>query len=116
VVIPQVLVFRENIRRVRIIVTDPSVPVSEPQAVFSALKIMPNPSFDDAELSVFSPQEMDVDLGVAALDGTKVSIRNHLFEGENRLALTAFEKLPTGFYFITISGNGLQQVVKWVKM
>ncbi|MFN0035154.1 MAG: hypothetical protein ACKVUS_08810 [Saprospiraceae bacterium] len=116
VVIPQVVVFKENIRRVRITVTDPSVAASEPETIFSEMKIEPNPSLGEAVLSVFSTKEMDVEVWASSLDGKRVSANAHLFEGGNTLPLTAFENLPVGFYFLSIAAEGFQQVAKWVKM
>jgi len=116
VVIPQVKVFRENIRRVRISITDPSVPVNEPKAAFSALKIEPNPSLGQAVLSVFSPADMEIKITASCLDGKSFSINADLFEGANRLSLKEFDTLPRGFYFVAIVQGGFQQVLKWVKM
>ncbi len=116
VVIPQVKVFKEDIRRVRITVLDPSVAASEPESGFSGIRIEPNPSLGNAVLSVFSSKEMDVELRASSPDGRLVSAKTHLFEGDNHLPLTAFESLPKGFYLLSILNNVYQQVVKWVKM
>ncbi len=116
VVVPQVVVFRENIRRVRISVTDPSVTASEPQHLVSNLKIEPNPSLGKATLSVFAPQNQEMTLRVCSLDGKQISAKVQLSEGDNRLALTDFEHLPAGFYFVSLGAEGFEQVVKWVKM
>ncbi|MFN0176709.1 MAG: T9SS type A sorting domain-containing protein, partial [Saprospiraceae bacterium] len=116
VVIPQVIVYREDIRRVRISVTDPSVPVFEPGLVFSEMKIEPNPSLGNAVLSVFSPVDMEAKISASSLDGKHLAVNVDLLEGQNRLSLASFEPLPAGFYFITISTNKFKQVVKWVKI
>lgn len=116
VVLPQLLVFRESIRRVRIMVTDPSVAVTEPAVNISKMKISPNPSLNDASLSFFSPGEMEAQLQASSVDGKQMSVKIHIFEGENRLDLKAFEKLPAGFYVISMIGNGFEKTLKWVKM
>jgi len=116
VLIPQILVFRESSRRVRISINDPSVPAFEPAVVFSEIKIEPNPSLGNAVLSVFSQVEMEVEISACGLDGKLISVNTHFFEGQNRLPLTAFESLPAGFYFVSISNSKFKQAVKWVKM
>ncbi len=116
VVIPKVVVFRENSRRVRISVTDPSVAITEPLSVFSGLKIEPNPSMSEAMLSVFVAKDMELELKASNLEGQQYSVKAHLFEGENRLPMTDFDSLPAGFYFVSISFEGFQQVIKWVKL
>ncbi|MDO8365525.1 MAG: alpha/beta hydrolase-fold protein [Saprospiraceae bacterium] len=116
VVIPQVLVYRENTRRVRISIADPSVPTSEPEAVSSAIKIEPNPSMGCAVLTVFSTEEMELKVSASGLGGKQVSFKTRLFEGQNRVDLRDFETLPAGLYFITVSAGDCQNMVKWVKM
>jgi|GEM_PF-2549262 len=59
---------------------------------------------------------MEVNISVSGLDGKQFSVNAHLIEGENRLSLTAFESLPAGFYFVSISAEGFQFVMKWVKL
>lgn len=116
VVIPKVVVFRENIRRVRISVADPSVAVVDLPSVFSSLKIEPNPSIENAVLSVFSKEEMEVTICASGLDGKQVAVNVRLFEGQNRIPLGAFESLPAGIYFVSISSHQGKQVAKWLKM
>ncbi len=117
VVIPQVAVYKEGIRRVRVSVTDPSVPVSEPgAAVFSGIQIEPNPSGGNAYLSLFSEKETDADLNVYGLDGRVLSVRTRIYAGQNRLPLTRFEHLPGGFYILEINAGGLHTSAKWIKL
>ncbi len=59
---------------------------------------------------------MEGNIIASGLDGKQVSVNAYLIEGENRLSLTAFESLPAGFYFVSISAEGFQSVVKWVKL
>jgi len=80
------------------------------------ISVKPNPSWCNAVLSVFSKAEMEVNISVSGLDGKQFSVNAHLIEGENRLSLTAFESLPAGFYFVSISAEGFQFVMKWVKL
>ncbi|MBP6826418.1 MAG: hypothetical protein KA165_07655 [Saprospiraceae bacterium] len=117
VVIPQVAVYKEDIRRVRISVTDPSVPVSEPgAAIFSGIQIEPNPSGGHAYLNLLSEKETDADLRVCGLDGRVLSVPAHIYAGQNRLALTGFEHLPGGFYILEINAGDLHTAAKWIKL
>lgn len=126
VVVPQIFVTKENFRRIRVQVYDPTVSTHESESVFSEIKITPNPSYSEAVLSVFSQKSMDGVLRATGLDGKQVTVSIQLLEGENRLDLAVFEKLPAGFYFVAVAAEGLpartwakeggQQVVKWVKM
>ncbi|MEQ1747268.1 MAG: hypothetical protein ABMA02_17690 [Saprospiraceae bacterium] len=116
VVLPQVTVYRDNIRRVRIEITDQSVAAGEPtEAPFSNLSIEPNPSDGPAALVVFSQKNTDADLFLVGLDGRQHSARVQLSEGTNRLPLTVFEGRPAGFYVVLVRAAGFQQAAKWVK-
>lgn len=116
VVIPQVVVFRENIRRVRITVVDPSVATVEPEADFSNIKITPNPAAGDAEL-VFENHTAakEAELRVIAASGNVFFKKIPVGEGENRVSLAGFAHLPAGIYFVEIGIDGLRKTLKWVK-
>ncbi|MBK7937604.1 MAG: T9SS type A sorting domain-containing protein [Lewinellaceae bacterium] len=117
VIIPQVDVFRENIRRVRISVIDPSVAALEPQeSGVSSLKIEPNPSREQAYLHLFAAKETMAELKVCGLQGRVVSMQTRLETGENHLALSGFANLPPGIYFVEVASDGLHATTKWVKM
>lgn len=117
VVIPQVTVFRENIRRVRIVVVDPSVPTKEPSNDFSGLSIHPNPSDDFAEL-VFENQGIakDIQVRIIGVSGNSISWTVPCQEGLNRVNLDNSAKgIPAGIYFIDIQIGSQRRAVRWVK-
>lgn len=117
VVIPQIVVFRENIRRVRIIVVDPSVTTAEPQADVSEMKILPNPSSDHAVLAFDNQADtQSAALRIMAASGKVFSSNIPLARGENRVPLSEFEHLPAGIYFIEINADGQHKAVRWAKM
>lgn len=117
VVIPQVVVFKENIRRVRISVSDPTISASEPEeAIFSKINITPNPSAGTAFLSAFSKNEIAAEVRVLGLAGRVLSFQTRLIEGENQIPLTGFDELPAGFYFVEINAGEKRKTAKWAKM
>ena len=117
VVVPQVVVYRENIRRVRISVVDPTVATREPvTTVFSNMQVEPNPSVGVASLRFLSATEGSAALRVYDMSGTVYTSAIQFFKDENRVLLTAFKSLPAGFYCIEIQAGAQRQLVKWVKM
>ncbi len=117
VVIPQVVVFRENIRRVRITVVDPSVATAEPQRGISSMAITPNPASDVAVLAFenHTPAK-EAELRIIASTGNAIYMKIPVLEDENRVPLAGFEHLPAGIYMVEINLNGQRGAVKWVKM
>ena len=117
VVIPQVVVYRENIRRVRITIVDPSVATAEPEAVVAKMNILPNPSADHAVLVFDNQADMHAaTLRIMAASGQVFSTNIPLTRGENRVPLSELEHLPAGIYFIEINAEGQRKAVKWAKM
>ncbi|MFN0013561.1 MAG: alpha/beta hydrolase-fold protein [Saprospiraceae bacterium] len=117
VVLPQVVVFRENIRRVRIEVVDQTVATDEPaQGVLSNLAIMPNPGSAAAFLTVQAQKTVEAVVCASGLDGRPVCASVGLHTGENRVPLSVFENLPAGFYCISVQVDGTRQTVKWIKI
>lgn len=117
VALPQVLVFVENVRRVRIRVSDPSVAASEPENTFPSAKIQPNPSGRVAFLSLTAPKAGEAEVSVCPINGaTKRTMRVMLAPGQNKLALDAFENLPSGLYVLVVRTENQQNAVEWIKM
>lgn len=105
VVIPQIEVFRESIRKVRISIFDPSVPTSEAESV-EALRISPNPTNGQIFLKTAFQRARVFDLrGQLVLENpTSESGQLDVFA------------LPSGVYFLEIlTGNNLRKVGRFVK-
>lgn len=115
--IPQVEVYRENLRRVRIEVSDLPLSAQSPGIEpFSALKINPNPSTGEAVLTVFSQNDTKAEVRAIGTTGTLRVFPVQLVAGANRLPLRDFAALPAGLYFVgLVSGGGQHGVVKWIK-
>ena len=117
VVIPQVEVFRENIRRVRIVVVDPNVSTAESPAALQGLQVLPNPSGESAELVFENPGTGgDVNLYVSDISGKQQSITVALSAGSNRIPLKQWKNLPQGLYFLQIDTGISRQCVRWLKL
>lgn len=111
VVIPQVVVFRENIRRVRITVVDPSVATAEPQRGISSMAITPNPASDVAVLAFenHTPAK-EAELRIIASTGNAIYMKIPVLEDENRVPLAGFDTCPQEFIWweSTSTDNGEQ--------
>ncbi len=116
VVIPQVQVFRENIRRVRISVFDPTIAAGEPAADISGIKIFPNPSRGRIfwEGPAGRARVFDV-AGRLVIDLTTFQKLSNL-QPVNPEAGLDVSALPDGVYFLELSGeNGRRQTGRFVK-
>lgn len=118
VVLPQIEVFKENIRRVRIVVSDPSVAAKEPAApLVQQLQLSPNPAGNQAVLNFYSRAETPASLRVISYNGVTLQTQQvRVYAGENRLPLSEFAHLPPGFYWVEISGDSWKGIVKWAKI
>ena len=117
VVIPQVTVYREDIRRVRIIVADPSVATSQPVAT-ETLALAPNPGSGSFSLewdnTEFAASAL-VDL--MSVSGEKVVSRSVSMQGgHNRITLEGLETLPAGIYQVVINTGKKIGAARWVKL
>lgn len=117
VTIPQVVVFRENTRKVRIEVsTMPLATGSMENEVFD-LSIYPNPSVSGlAVLSVHAEMATSAILRVQGIAGQVFTKQVQLQPGENRLVLTDLEVVPAGFYLVELGTEGQRATVKWMKL
>ncbi len=107
VVVPQVVVFKENIRRVRISVLDPTISAEEPESDFSEIQVFPNPTSD----LIFFKKTFD-HARVFDLNG-KIVLEKKA-SGEAEMDVSA---LPGGFYFLEIfERNGGRQAGRFVKI
>lgn len=119
VAIPQIEVFRETLRKVRISIFDPLVDTKpEPATLFGAAGIQPNPSgASTASLVVSVSTPMSAVVRVNGISGRgSSSFVTALAQGENRIPLSAFEHLPAGVYGVEIYIGEDRTVLKWVKI
>lgn len=117
VVLPQIVVYRENIRQVRIAVADPSVATDAPQTpVFFNGKIEPNPSSGAAVLHFSAQHNMTVSLRACDISGRVLSVEKQVLAGENRILLSDFERLPNGIYQVQMVTPTQRLVVRWIKL
>jgi hypothetical protein len=118
VILPAIHVYQESNHRVRITVmpspTGVQVPENESEH-FQTIRIVPNPSGEDATLIIQSTIEVNCSLHVihnAQVIGSK---NISLLQGENNISLEPFSEVPTGLYFVQIRTKDSTDVVKWIK-
>ena len=117
VVIPQVDVYKENIRKVQISVSKASIGTLEPSnPLFSNLKIVPNPSPDDAFVLVVAAKNTPARLRIISTAGAVSSFETNLFEGHNQISLGRFQNLPEGFYWVEVIFENEHKAAKWIKL
>lgn len=114
-VVPQVIVYRENIRRVRVVVQPYTVAVKDVAAPFAVLQVEPNPSGEAASLRIVVDGETEAAISAIAPDGKKVTFRTALSEGDNRVGLSRLADLPGGVYLLEVVCGGRRAVTRWVK-
>ncbi|MDX2249610.1 MAG: T9SS type A sorting domain-containing protein [Bacteroidia bacterium] len=116
VVIPQIVVYKENIRKVEIEIKTTATPVEPETNVFFAVTILPNPSGSDAILSVNSKRNTPAVINLITPEGRKISVNTRLVPGENRFSLFPFAELPAGIYLIQILTPEAKKTLRWVKL
>lgn len=116
VVLPKIVLYKEDLRKVRIIVTDPLVATRQAsEEVKLKLQIEPNPSYGAATLTLSSPKTAEATVRAIATSGQVRVFKTSLKIGENRVSLAPFEGLPAGFYAIELLVEGQRNVGKWLK-
>ncbi|MGB3079522.1 MAG: T9SS type A sorting domain-containing protein, partial [Saprospiraceae bacterium] len=115
-VIPQVKVFRNDIRKVRIEVSTQTVATKEVESNLFSISISPNPSTETSMLTVYSEKELNATLRLSHISGVMLIVEKQIHQGENHIPLIDFGPVPAGFYFITIEADRQQKVVRWVKI
>ena len=116
VVLPKIVVYKENQRKVRIVVTDPLVTTKQASEELKfKLQIEPNPSYGAATLTLTSPKPAEATVRAIAASGQGTAFKTSLSAGKNRVPLTAFDGLPAGFYAIEVVVEGQRNVGKWLK-
>lgn len=116
VVIPQITLYPENVRRVQIKVFDPTVAAKEIGQAMREANIWPNPSSQTPQLAVYTNQSTDGVLMVAGINGIAQTAKIDLKQGDNLLNMSAFQDLPAGFYTIRVITGSFEQSVNWVKL
>ncbi len=115
-VIPQVEVFRNDIRKVRIEVSTQPVATKEAGRSFLNITVSPNPSTEASTLIVYSEKEQEVTLRLSGISGVISFVKKQIHPGENRISLIDFGLIPAGVYFVAIEAERQQKVVRWVKI
>lgn len=115
VVIPQVVVFKESNRRVKITVTDPSVATTEPKETISNFTLVPNPANNVTELFFESSSSGQLDLKVSRMDGVSHTQKIEVSAGENQVRLDLKGYAP-GLYLVSLrsaAGVQTQRLMVW---
>ncbi|MBK6932328.1 MAG: hypothetical protein IPH12_16310 [Saprospirales bacterium] len=115
-IIPQVKVFKEDIRKVRIEVSTQPVATTEAGRNFWGVTVAPNPSAEAPMLTVYSEKEMKTSLRLSGISGVISFVEIEIHPGENRIPLIDFGQIPAGFYFVEIEAKRQRKIVRWVKI
>ena len=115
VVIPQVEVFRNDIRKVQIGISTEPLAAQEPASQFD-LSISPNPSAGVSILRVRSEKGGKATLQLSGISGVLVSAEIQIYPGENRIRLSDFGEIPAGFYFVALQIDQQQKVLRWARI
>ncbi|MCB0853319.1 MAG: T9SS type A sorting domain-containing protein, partial [Bacteroidetes bacterium] len=108
VVIPQIEVFKENIRKVRITISDESTAIEDLPSFSSGMYIYPNPARD----IIFLKEEW-IFARIYDLNGVE-KMRLKRNPSSQRLDISA---LSEGIYFIeTTAKDGIRKVGRFVKL
>lgn len=115
-IIQKVMVFRKNLRKVKIEISTQTVATNEARSDHFNIIISPNPSFGVPILTVYSEKNQKVTLRLSGIAGVISFAEKQMFPGKNQMALTDVEMIPPGFYFIEIERENQRKIVRWVKM
>ncbi|MBL7793201.1 MAG: T9SS type A sorting domain-containing protein [Saprospiraceae bacterium] len=115
-VIPQVVIYRADLRLMQIEVSPFPVATQEAAALPSKLTLSPNPSSGAPVLTFVAKRSEQATLRVSGISGLVATIQQPIQSGENRIVLSDFGFFPAGFYFVEIEVGGRRDVVKWVKI
>lgn len=115
-VIPQVRVFKENIRKVRIEISTQQVATKSAARDLFDLRVSPNPSAHTPVLTFFAEKGGSATIRLSDISGTIRTAETAISPGENQVRLSAFGDIPAGIYFIGIETERQQQAVRWVKL
>lgn len=115
-VIPQVEVFRMDIRKVKIEASTQVVATNEAGKDLFEISVSPNPSTGASILTVYSEKEQSATLRLFSISGVIFFVEKQIHPGENRIPLTDLAQIPAGFYFLEIEAGRQRKVVRWVKI
>lgn len=115
-VIPQIRIFRNAVRKVRIVISTQPVAADEPETRSFHLAVSPNPSSGATVLTIHSANAQQVSLRITGLTGTVYKTEHPVMPGENRISLADLGELPAGFYWVGVLVDGRLEVLRWVKM
>ncbi|MGB4970636.1 MAG: hypothetical protein WBO31_13965, partial [Saprospiraceae bacterium] len=117
VVLPQIEIFKESIRKVQIVVLDPTVGNNDVEKTNSyKLIIAPNPSAELPSISLISDNDDLILVRLIYQDVNYYSMKTKIYQGFNQIQFTDFGNLPAGIYTIQILSNDSSKSVKWVKI
>ncbi len=116
VIIPQVVIYRADLRLMQIEVSPFPVATQEAAALLSNLTLSPNPSSGAPVLTFVANRSEQATLRISGISGLVAAIQQPIQAGENRMVLSDFGQLPAGFYFVEIETGGRREVVKWLKI
>lgn len=115
VVIPNVVLYPQNVRKVQIVITDPTVADEEIAHPLTGIEITPNPSAQTAQLTVVASFGTDIQIQVNGMNGISKSISERLEAGPNVVNMNAFQNLPGGVYTVRVISSSGEQSTKWIK-
>ena len=116
VVIPNVEVYRQSLRKVKISVVPIFLSTEDVESSAMTLTIAPNPSYQTPIVKVTSAREMDVTFRLSSMDGHMKEFQKHMEEGENRFLLPVYDGLTSGMYVLSMMADSHTQHVRWVKL
>ncbi len=116
VVIPNVEVYRQSLRKVKISVVPIFLSTEDVESSAMTLTIAPNPSYQTPIVKLTSAREMDVTFRLSSMDGYMKEFQKHMEEGENRFLLPVYDGLTSGMYVLSMMADSHTQHVRWVKL
>lgn len=116
VVIPKITVYKENIRKVKILMGYLTGGIhNESNKFYSNIHISSNALNEESWLNILSNTDSNINIKVIQINGKETSFMSTIHVGENRISLRPFEHLPQGIYIIELQNNHIRQSLKWVK-
>ena len=116
IVIPQVKVFKNDLRKVWVEVSTQSVATNEAGTSFFEITVSPNPSTGASLLTVYSEKERTATVRLSGTSGVAFLMTKQIYPGENSIPLIDFGQIPAGHYLIEVEADGQHQVARWVKI
>lgn len=116
VVLEDITLYREAIRRVRINISDPSSGTQPLGESVQSMRVVPNPSSAQAQLQFESSTSMAAQIYVLGQHGRVVKTNINLQAGINQVSLERWGSLPAGLYLVEIITDKGYSVCRWMKL